>query len=182
MRPEHQKTEMASTEVAATEATSASSQRTLWYRVLDLKELLGEHPERTHLYAELALTYQDLGRWREALEWWERYLSAEPSGPAAERGWAEWRQLKGRYLAELRRLLAELRDPSVAVRRKAAWQLSACHDPATTPSLQAALYDPDSEVRGLAMCALKRIKDELWREEQQRQRRRGRQTPSFPVS
>jgi len=177
MRVERAKTEMASTEVAATEATSASSQRTLWYRVLDLKELLGQHPERTHLYAELALTYQDLGRWREALEWWERYLSAEPSGPAAERGWAERRRLKARYLAELRRLLAELRDPSVTIRRSAAWQLSAFHDPATAPSLQAALYDPDAEVRGLAMYALKRIKDELWREDQRQSRSRRNRLP-----
>ena len=176
MRLEPAKNEMVATEVVATETLSAASQRTLWYRVLDLKELLQQNPERTHLYAELAFAYQSLGRWREALEWWERFLVEQPEGPAAERGWSEWRLLQGRYRGQLQDLVAQLRDSAVAVRRQAAGELSVFHDPTTETPLRAALNDPDPEVRGLAMCGLKRIKDEL-RRAARPSRRRGSSLP-----
>lgn len=161
MKPPAPRTEIASTETVTIETLSEDSPQSLWHRVLDLKEWLERSPERTDLYAELALTYQDLGRWREALEWWERYLAQEPSGPMAERGWAEWFWLKGCYLTRLRGLMERLRHPTVRIRRQAAWHLSLFHEPATAAALQTALQDPDPEVRGLAMLALKRIKDEL---------------------
>lgn len=161
MRPESHRTEINASETVTIETLSDSPPQSLWHRVLDLKERLQQFPERTALYAELALTYQELGRWREALEWWERYLALEPSGPMAERGWAEWFWLKGCYLTKLRTLVEELRHPTVGIRRQAARQLSLFHDPATSTALQSALQDPDPEVRGLAMLALKRIRDEL---------------------
>jgi|YNPNPStandDraft_1061719.scaffolds.fasta_scaffold30449_2 tetratricopeptide (TPR) repeat protein len=161
MRPESQRTEIHSSETVTIETLTDSPPQSLWHRVLDLKERLQQDSERPDLYAELALTYQELGRWREALACWERYLAMEPSGPLAEQGWAEWFWLKGCYLTKLRGLVAELRHPLVGIRRQAAWELSLYHDPATSAALQAALQDPDPEVRGLAMLALKRIRDEL---------------------